>query len=226
MAEAEKLSQKLLEQARKGEEVDAKEKIASIEKEGLSESLETDKEKKAFWLNVYNAYIRMLLKEKPSRFDRKFIFFHRGYIKVAGKALSLEKVEHGLLRGSKLSFSFGYLRNPLAGLFERKFRVEEVDPRIHFALNCGAQTCPPIRFYESENIDDQLDTATESYLGQEVVEEEDFLSVPRVFLWFRGDFGGKRGIRHFLEVKGFETDGKSIKYREWNWEMELDDFEQ
>lgn len=226
MVEAEKLSQRLLKEARNGEEVESREKISSLQTEELSKVLETDAEKKAFWLNIYNAYIQILLKENPSRFDRKFIFFHRRYVKVAGKALSLEKIEHGMLRSSKLSFSFGYFRNPLAGIFERKFRVEDVDPRIHFALNCGAKTCPPIKFYESGRIDEQLEKASESYLDQEVVEEEDVLRVPRVFFWFRGDFGGKSGIKRFLEKHGFETDGRSIKYKEWNWELELDDFEQ
>lgn len=221
------LSQQLLEKARTGENLDkVKQKIATLERQELSKALETDEEKKAFWLNIYNAYIQILLKQKPSRFDRKFIFFHRRFVKVAGKALSLEKVEHGLLRGSKLSFSFGYFRNPFAGFFERKFRVQEVDPRIHFALNCGAKTCPPVKFYESERLDEQLEKASGSYLNQEVIVEEGLIRVPRVFLWFRGDFGGKKGIREFLEGHGFETGGKSIKYREWDWEMDLDDFEE
>ena len=28
------------------------------------------------------------------------------------------------------------------------FRQSPPDPRIHFALNCGAKGCPPIRFYK------------------------------------------------------------------------------
>jgi hypothetical protein len=83
-----------------------------------------------------------------------------------------------------------------------------------------------VKFYESGRIDEQLEKASENYLNQEVVEEEDVLRVPRVFLWFRGDFGGKSGIKQFMENHGFETDGRSIKYKEWNWEMELDNFEQ
>jgi hypothetical protein len=29
----------------------------------------------------------------------------------------------------------------------------EVDPRMHFALNCGARGCPPIQIYDSENVE-------------------------------------------------------------------------
>jgi hypothetical protein len=29
----------------------------------------------------------------------------------------------------------------------RKFIMEKLDPRIHFALNCGAKSCPPVLTY-------------------------------------------------------------------------------
>ena len=28
--------------------------------------------------------------------------------------------------------------------------LTEVDPRVHFALNCGALSCPPIRIYTED----------------------------------------------------------------------------
>ena len=31
-------------------------------------------------------------------------------------------------------------------------KIYKVDPRIHFALNCGARSCPPIRIYNSKNL--------------------------------------------------------------------------
>ena len=37
--------------------------------------------------------------------------------------------------------------------------VESVDPRIHFALVCGAKSCPPIKLYTPENLDEGLDAA-------------------------------------------------------------------
>ena len=38
--------------------------------------------------------------------------------------------------------------------------VDVIDFRIHFALNCGAKSCPPIAFYSYDKINDQLDLAT------------------------------------------------------------------
>lgn len=220
------MSQQMLDQARKEEADSIREEIASLDRAELSEGLETDDEKKAFWLNIYNAYIQILLREDSSRYRLKFLFFRRRYVEVAGKKMSLDKIEHGMLRGSKLSFAFGYLGNPLAGRFERDYRVKEIDPRIHFALNCGAKTCPPIKFYSDKEIDEELDNATENYLGQEVEVRDDKVSLPKVFYWFRGDFGGKKGIREFLEDFDIENRGKKLEYSHWNWELDLDAFEE
>jgi hypothetical protein len=30
--------------------------------------------------------------------------------------------------------------------------LEKAEPRIHFALNCGAKSCPPIKTYSAENV--------------------------------------------------------------------------
>ena len=38
--------------------------------------------------------------------------------------------------------------------------LEEVEPRIHFALNCGAKSCPPIKTFTSTDIDNELKLAT------------------------------------------------------------------
>lgn len=37
--------------------------------------------------------------------------------------------------------------------------IQQVDPRIHFALVCGAKSCPPIKLYTPENLDEGLDAA-------------------------------------------------------------------
>merc|ERR1719184_519606 len=49
-----------------------------------------------------------------------------------------------------------------------KVSLTKLDPRLHFALNCGARSCPPIRIYTEERINSQLEMATESFLSQEV----------------------------------------------------------
>ena len=36
--------------------------------------------------------------------------------------------------------------------------------RIHFALNCGAKSCPPIKTFTGEEVDTQLNLATQAFL--------------------------------------------------------------
>ena len=38
-----------------------------------------------------------------------------------------------------------------------------MDPRIHFALVCGAKSCPPIRVYTPESLDQGLEAAASGF---------------------------------------------------------------
>ena len=66
------------------------------------------------------------------------------------------------------------------------------DPRIHFALNCGAVSCPPIAVYEADDLDEQLDIATEGFLesNTSVNKEDNRISLSMLFDWYKEDFGG------------------------------------
>ena len=41
--------------------------------------------------------------------------------------------------------------------------VEPVDPRIHFALVCGAKSCPPIRLYSAANLEEGLQVSSTTF---------------------------------------------------------------
>jgi hypothetical protein len=169
-----------------------------------------------------------VLDASPEAFDARNAFFTAPLVAVAGQRLSLDDVEHGLLRGSRPKWGGGYVRNPFPGAFERAFRVRERDHRVHFALNCGAAACPPIAAYEADRIDAQLDLATGSYLGSEVEYDPGagVVRVPRLLLWFRGDFGGRDGILGLLRDHDCIPAGASprIRYREYDWSLRTGTF--
>jgi len=177
----------------------------------------------AFWLNCYNAGTQLLLAEQPALYDGslRFVrFFWSPAIAVAGTSLSLNRIENGLLRGGRSQYGLGYLPKLLVTTFEHRHRLPDCDPRIHFALNCGAESCPAIRAYDPEQVDEQLDLATRSYLDTTVAYDatENVVRIPRVFLWFRGDFGGRAGIRAFLREYDVIPDGAAPKLRHLNWD--------
>jgi len=154
--------------------------------------------RKAFFLNIYNsltlhgmvqqAAIKGALtapKEVPD-------FWSITCYNIGGLVYSLDDIEHGVLRANKghpaankAQFSNDDPRCNLA--------LQHLDPRIHFALNCGAKSCPPIRIYKEDRLDSQLDKASRSFLQQEVNvtpgQQETAVETSRLLLWYGRDFG-------------------------------------
>ena len=105
--------------------------------------------------------------------------------------------------------------------------VDRLDWRIHFALNCGAQSCPPIAFYKVDQLDAQLDLATSSFLQSETSIDHDrkTIHLSKLFRWFAADFGGKSGIRKILADRLDTTiSGYQLIYKPYNWDEQLGNF--
>jgi hypothetical protein len=184
-------------------------------------TLRTDRETAlAFWLNTYNAAAQLLLERRPKLFESRWRFFRTTAITVAGIDLSLDDIEHGILRGERSKYGLGYLPRLARSRLGPEYRLT-ADPRIHFALNCGAASCPSILAYDPESVDRTLDEATDSHLEQTVTydADRDRVRVPRVCLWFIGDFGGPAGLRTFLRVHGQIPPGSnpSVRFRRYDW---------
>lgn len=201
-----------------------RERIASAPPEDL-ERLDAG-ERLAFWLNVYNAATGAALLAEPERLEHRRRFFGAPIVTVARTELSLDQIEHGILRGSRWKYGLGYVPNPFPSAFVRRHRVADPDPRVHFALNCGAASCPAVAAYGDDDVHGQLDVAAGSYLRSETVVESETARVPRLLLWYRGDFGGRSGIRALLgEYDAIDPDSISrIRYREYDWSLALDAF--
>ena len=142
--------------------------------------------------------------------------------------LSLDLIEHGILRRSKVKWSEGYLGKMFPSDFEKKFRVKRLDYRIHFALNCGAKSCPPIAFYDPVLIDKQLKVAVKVYLKGECKfdKDENQIEVPALMGWFRHDFGGKKGILAILKNNKIipENSSPAIKFKKYDWSLYLNNY--
>lgn len=199
--------------------------LRDLPRADLAAALDTDDARLALWTNVYNAAAQSLLAASPEAYSEgRSAFFSAPIATVAGRDLSLDDVEHGLLRRSTPKWTLGYVSNPFAGAYERAFRVRERDPRVHFALNCGAAACPPIAAYTEDGIDDELRAATASYLASEASYDPDagVARVPRLMLWFRGDFGGRAGILAVLRDHGVIPADASprLRYGSYDWSLD------
>jgi hypothetical protein len=75
--------------------------LESISEENIRNDLTSDNLKKAFWINLYNAWTQIILSKDPSKYKSRSSFFGSRQILIAGMKLSLDDIEHGMLRRSK-----------------------------------------------------------------------------------------------------------------------------
>lgn len=132
----------------------------------------------AFWCNLYNAEtVARVLEAWPVGSIREIggsLFapgpWREERLTVAGAVLSLDDVEHGILR-------------PVWG-----------DARVHYAVNCAALGCPDLGAapWREEGLDAALDQAARAFVnhprGARV--EGGRLIVSKIYDWFEADFGG------------------------------------
>jgi hypothetical protein len=147
-------------------------------------------EQLAYWINVYNAFtVEVILEHYPVDSIREINIsgiFSRGpwgaeLIEIEGESLTLDDVEHRILR-------------PIWD-----------DPRIHYAVNCASIGCPnlqPVAFTR-ENADDLMTQGAESYVNHPrgVAISGNRMTVSSIYNWFQEDFGGNEEgvVEHLLE---------------------------
>ena len=137
-------------------------------------------EQLAFWVNLYNAKtVDIVLDHYPVASIREIKLgdglivvgpWSAPVLRVSGRPLSLNDVEHGIIR-------------PI-------WR----DERIHYVLNCAAAGCPNLgrQAYDGAGIDAAMTAAAEAYINDPRgvhVDAEERLRLSKIYAWFREDFG-------------------------------------
>ena len=167
----------------------------------------------AFYVNAYNAWtIKLILSGYPgikSIKDLGSLFkspWKKKICRIDGKIITLDDIEHNILRP--------------------RFK----DPRVHFAINCAAKSCPPVRSepYRGGELDQQLDEMTRAFINdlENNRLEDHTLYVSSIFKWFAEDFN-KDIVGFFLKyAKGdlkeqLEANKEKIKvkYLDYDWSL-------
>jgi len=129
----------------------------------------------AYWINAYNAFVlRGVIDAYPvsSVMDIKRFngFFRRLKFIAGGEELTLDRIENEIIRPT----------------FE--------DPRIHFAVNCGAVSCPELenRAFSGEDLDRRLETSLRRFARspKHVLLDSTAgkLYLSKILEWYGGDF--------------------------------------
>lgn len=219
------LSQIFLQKAQLSESVDSElQVLAQLHPDSLTIFLNSDKKRIAFWVNLYNGFTILRVQSDTELYNcKRQYFFSKKWLHIAGQMLSFDCIEHGILRRSKHKYSRGYFNKFFfrQTRFEKLMRVDSLDYRIHFALNCGANSCPPVYVYDEDKLDMQLNLAMERFLRLEstYVENSNTLFVSKIFYWFTKDFGGKRGIIEIHKDLGIVPKNVMplVNYSDYDW---------
>ena len=132
----------------------------------------------ALWINLYNAAtVKVILDNYPVESIRQisdgplsFGPWDQPAVTVSGRSLTLNDIEHRIIR-------------PIFS-----------EPRIHYALNCAATGCPNLmdRAWIARTLDRDLAAAEHAYVNDPrgvSVSETGALTLSKIYIWFREDFG-------------------------------------
>ncbi len=161
-------------------------------------------EQKAYWINLYNALtVAVVLKHYPVTSIKKTGegFFSFGpwddtLAKMQGRTLSLNQIEHGILR-------------PI-------WR----DTRIHYVVNCASLSCPnlQLKVFTGANTELLLERSAASYVNHSRAVEFDGeqLRLSSIYEWYSEDFGAdeKALLAHLLEYAEGDLAKKLARYLE------------
>lgn len=170
-----------------------------LEAQTLDEKWSRD-EKLAFWINAYNAYtIQMILKKYPIKsimdLDGGKVW-DRKFILLDGKTLSLNNIENDIIRP--------------------QFK----DPRIHFAVNCAAKSCPPLlnQTFVPQRLNQQLESQTKAFINDVDYNliEKNKVKVSKIFEWYQVDFANLvEYLNRYSSVRIEE--GTKVEFEEYDW---------
>ena len=134
-------------------------------------------QEKAFYLNAYNILvIKGIINNYPTKGPMEITgFFDKKTYQINGANLTLNNIENDIIR--------------------KKYN----DARIHFALVCGAKSCPPIQSYAftTEKLEAQLDRVTKQSIQNpsftKIDTKNNKVSVSMIFNWYKEDFIKAKG---------------------------------
>lgn len=166
-------------------------RLAAVEIDGFARP-----EQLAYWINLYNAVTLQVVAAHWPVASIRDIDISSGWfadgpwdaavVTVAGEALTLNDIEHRILR-------------PI-------WR----DPRIHYAVNCASLGCPnlAVTAYQGAGIEARLQAAARDFVNHPrgVAVRDGRVTVSKIYDWYRDDFGKGEAqlIGHLVRFAGPE----------------------
>ena len=164
-------------------------------------------EQYAFYLNAYNV---LVIGEIVAHYPLASVqempgFFNKTQLAVGGERLTLDQIETDKLR-----------------------KIYD-DPRLHFALVCGTNSCPRLNraAYVGKDLFVQLNEQAKFAMLDpayvKVDESGKLVKLPEIFKWYAADFSTS-GKTDVLYVNQFRKDNRvptwfAVEYYPYNWSL-------
>jgi len=142
----------------------------------------------AYWANLYNLLtVQVVAQNYPVGSIREIKSgvrkgpWKRKLVTVEGRSLSLDNIEHDIMRPT--------------------FKT----PLVHYMVNCASVGCPNLKRsrWNAETLDADLDAAARAYINSPrgVKISNGKVQVSSIYKWFKKDFGGndKAVLAHLME---------------------------
>jgi len=197
-------------------------------------SLTSVKGKTAFWINLYNVLVIHGVIELGIRDSVNEVrnFFRRIRYIIDGQEFTPDDIEHGILRSNS---SPPYTPFRVFGKNDSRLEssLEDIDPRIHFALVCASSSCPPIDVYTDEGLDEELDLSARTFInggGVILDRKNNSVRMSKIFDWYSKDFGSSDEEMIRLIIPYFYNEEEReyilqhvydirIEYQKYDWRL-------
>lgn len=159
-------------------------------------------EKLAYWINLYNAAtVRLIIQNYPTTSITKINGgkpWDKKVVKIGSKSYSLNQIENDIIRP--------------------KFK----EPRIHFAVNCAAKSCPKLMnsAFMPDKLSSQLSKQARGFInGSKNDIASNKIAISKIFEWYADDFGSSV-VDYLNKYSSVKIDaGTPINYKEYNWDL-------
>ena len=167
-----------------------------------------DDERLAFYINAYNATsIQGILDGySPSTLWGRLRFFKRREYALMNRSMTLYELEHDYI-------------------------IATGDARIHFAIVCSSQSCPPLQdtLYDGAELDQQLDRVTGAFINDPSSNRFDIerreADLSRIFDWYEDEFEAEAGSVQAWIARYVDDDALRDSLQRDDWDIDFNDYD-
>ncbi len=159
-------------------------------------------EQLAYWINAYNAFtLKLIIDNYPLKSIMDLEggkVWDKKWINLGDEVYSLNEIENDIIR------------------------PEFNEPRIHFAVNCAAASCPPLaaKAFTADNLETLLTERTTSFInnGQYNQISTSGVEVSKIFDWYGSDFGDLISFLNKYSRASIKKNA-SVDFQEYDWSL-------